>query len=423
MSKKKARKPQQPSQPERQSQHRRKITVVVGLLLSLGLSGLALAQWSGARVSGGVTAMLSPSAPLPTPTPTPQLTKEYIYASGKLVAIEEPGGSSSPTIENVFWANVNGVTPSGNSLSKPGTTGWNAGAVSSRTLSQSDCTPQCYAEFTATETNTYRMFGLANGDTNQSDSDIEFAFEINPSGQINVWEGGQSLGLKGSYTAGDHLRVSMQGTTVHYLKNGTDIYSHSVTPNYPLLVDTSLYSTNSTITNAVIASYVQTAPAAVNVVWSSLSTGTSAASALGNTLTKTGSTYAWDSGGVSTQAIASGDGYLEFTAGNTNTARMCGLNHDNANYGYGDIDYAIFLGEDGVVYLYEAGVYRNSFGSYSATDVFRVSIEGGVVKYRKNGNLFYTSTITPTYPLAADTSLNFPYAVISDAKLSGTLTP
>jgi hypothetical protein len=389
--------------------------VIAGVVLCLGLTGVLMAQWKAARVAGTSNALLSPSAPLPTPTPTPQLTKEYIYAGGKLVAIEEPVVSASLTIENVYWTNTVGVTVNANSLTKPSGTSWNAGAVSLRTIASGDC----YAEFTATETNTYRMFGLGNGDTNQSDSDIEFAFELTPAGNINVWEAGASRGTKGSYSANDHLRVSVEGGTVKYSKNGTVIYTSGVAPSYPLLVDTSLYTANSTITNAVLAGNFTAAPAPVNVVWDSLS----GASASSNTLTKTASTYAWDSGGISTKAIASGDGYLEFTAGNTNTARMCGLNHDNANYGYPDIDYAIFLGEDGVVYLTEGGVYRGAFGSYSATDTFRVSIEGGVVKYRKNGNVFYTSTVTPTYPLAADTSLNFPGAVISDAKLSGTLTP
>ena len=32
-------------------------------------------------------------------------------------------------------------------------------------------------------------------------------------------------------------------------------------------------------------------------------------------------------------------------------------------------------------------------------------VEGGVVKYRKNGTLFYTSLVAPAYPLLVDTAM------------------
>jgi hypothetical protein len=55
--------------------------------------------------------------------------------------------------------------------------------------------------------------------------------------------------------------------------------------------------------------------------------------------------------------------------------------------------------------VYEAGALRGTFGTYTTGDVLRVAVEGGVVKYRKNGTLLYTSTVAPTYPLLVDTSL------------------
>jgi hypothetical protein len=65
---------------------------VLGLLLSLSLVGLILAQWRGFKRP-------LPSSSLTAPqSPTPQLRKEYIYAGGKLLATEEPatGGGTSP---------------------------------------------------------------------------------------------------------------------------------------------------------------------------------------------------------------------------------------------------------------------------------------------------------------------------------------
>jgi hypothetical protein len=91
MSKKKASKGQESNQQHGRRSRRRSLGIVA-LILCLGMTSLLLAQWRGMRSS------LGPLAPLPTPTPTLQLSKEYIYAGGKLIATEEPnnGGGSSP---------------------------------------------------------------------------------------------------------------------------------------------------------------------------------------------------------------------------------------------------------------------------------------------------------------------------------------
>ncbi len=48
--------------------------------------------------------------------------------------------------------------------------------------------------------------------------------------------------------------------------------------------------------------------------------------------------------------------------------------------------------------------YRSPF---VVGDVFRIGVEGGVVKYRKNGVLFHTNVIAPSYPLLVDTSIYY----------------
>ena len=72
----------------------------------------------------------------------------------------------------VVWTSAVGVTVTGNSLTKTAATGWgNAGAVSTQQIASGDG----YVEFTASETTTYRMLGLSNGNTNASYEDIDFA--------------------------------------------------------------------------------------------------------------------------------------------------------------------------------------------------------------------------------------------------------
>jgi hypothetical protein len=137
------------------------------------------------------------------------------------------------------------------------------------------------------------------------------------------------------------------------------------------------------------------------VVWTSLVGVT----ATGNNLTKTAAD-GWGTGGaVSTKSLASGDGQVEFTATEVNTYRMCGLGNGNANANFTDIEFALYILNNGTFRVYESGTDRGLFGSYIGGDKFQVAVEGGVVKYKKNGTVFYTSLLTPSYPLLVDTAL------------------
>jgi len=122
----------------------------------------------------------------------------------------------------------------------------------------------------------------------------------------------------------------------------------------------------------------------------------------------------WAAGASSTQTIASGDGYVETTIGETNTYRMIGLANGDSNQSYVDIDFAWYAVADGNLQIYESGAYVGSFGPYAIGDGLRVAVEGGQVKYRKNGQLLYTSTHAPTYPLVVDTSFYNPGSTLNN---------
>ena len=156
----------------------------------------------------------------------------------------------------------------------------------------------------------------------------------------------------------------------------------------------------------------------VNVAW----TNAVGIAVSGNGLTKTAAEGWGNAGAASTQALVSGDGYVEFTANETNTYRMCGLSNGDSNQNYTDIDFALYPATSGALHIYEAGVNRGQFGTYAAGDRLRVAVEGGVVKYRKNGTLLYTSGVNPTYPLLADTSLYTSAATLINVVLSGNLS-
>jgi RHS repeat-associated protein len=154
---------------------------------------------------------------------------------------------------------------------------------------------------------------------------------------------------------------------------------------------------------------------AENVTW----TNAMGVSSNGNSLTATAN--GWTAGASSTRAIMSGDGYVQFTASETSSYRMMALSHGDANQSYEELDFAFYLGQNGYLYIYENNVPVYFAGFYASGDTLRIAVESGVVKYRKNGAVVYTSTATPTYPLLADASLSTAGSTINNVVLSGNL--
>jgi hypothetical protein len=146
-----------------------------------------------------------------------------------------------------------------------------------------------------------------------------------------------------------------------------------------------------------------------NVSWTSKVNTTS----IGNNLTATDV----GSGAISSQTITSGDGYVEFTATETNKQRGGGLSNGNSNNSWADIDFGILLTAAGAIRIMENDVEKTT-STYSASDVLRVSSESGQIKYYKNGGLLYTSASSPTYPLLFDTSFDTTAATITNAKIA-----
>jgi hypothetical protein len=123
--------------------------------------------------------------------------------------------------------------------------------------------------------------------------------------------------------------------------------------------------------------------------------------------------------------FSSGDGYVEFTASETSTYRMCGLSQGDSDQNYTEIDFAMYptgTGSGSHLYVYESGVYHGDFGAYATGDLLRVAVEGGVVKYKKNGRVIYTSTVAPSYPLLVDSSLYTNGSTLTNVVVSGNLS-
>ncbi len=327
------------------------------------------------------TSLLEPRFPLRVDT--------ALYTTGATLADVKIGRGG-------FTRDV-GVLVANRTLTKTGAGGWNAGAVSAQRILWGDG----YLEFTATETNKRRAAGLSRGDSDQSLTDIDFALVLNANATVEIQEGGVSQGTFGSYSSNDRFRVEVSAGAVKYYRNGGLLFTSSASPFLPLLADTAFDDTGSTLTDVVVG----------DLIW----TNASGVSTSGNSLVKTGSA-GWNAGAASTASFASGEGFVEFSAVETNTNRMCGLGHDDTGYDDADIDFAIRVTDTASVQVYESGTLRGSFGTYAPGDRFRVEVQAGTVKYRKNGVVFYTSAVSPTYPLAVDTSLDTPGATLGEVQ-------
>lgn len=137
----------------------------------------------------------------------------------------------------------------------------------------------------------------------------------------------------------------------------------------------------------------------------------------GNKLVRGNTAAGWTSGAVSAQTLAAGaDGWLEFTATETNMLRAIGLSDQNTNVNYTSIDYAIYLNSNGSISIFEqaAGKFvTGSFGTYRFGDRFRIERKSGVIRYYRNNVLLRTSTYSSSGILMADVSLNSPGATIA----------
>lgn len=142
-----------------------------------------------------------------------------------------------------------------------------------------------------------------------------------------------------------------------------------------------------------------------------------------NNLTKNLGNNSWDDSGASSNRGFSGDGYMEFTASETDTNRFIGLSND-VTHKYTKIDYAIYLAADNQLYVVENGESKllwtpgdiNTW--YTTNNVLRIAVVSGQVQYYKNNVLIYSSLIAPTYPLFVDTSFNTNTATVWNVKIN-----
>ena len=106
-------------------------------------------------------------------------------------------------------------------------------------------------EATVDALNTYRMFGLSNGDSSTSHTDIDFAIYMAGT-TLKVYERGMFKGDFGTLAVGDVLRVAVENNVVKYYKNGTLVYTSTVPPTAPLAFNVSLLTMSASVQGATV---------------------------------------------------------------------------------------------------------------------------------------------------------------------------
>ena len=130
--------------------------------------------------------------------------KEYAYRNGQLLVTAEAGSGGGT--QNANWTNAVGVSINGNNLTRTmAGDGWSTGAISSQIIASGDG----YAEFTATETNKQRAFGLTANTSVTSYQYISYGFVLGSDGAVVINENIGVYGTFGTYTTGDKFSVSI----------------------------------------------------------------------------------------------------------------------------------------------------------------------------------------------------------------------
>lgn len=139
--------------------------------------------------------------------------------------------------------------------------------------------------------------------------------------------------------------------------------------------------------------------------------------AVGTTLQKSaGCGGCPDAAAVSDNQV-SGTGSLEFVVADAGPLRLIGLGSGGVNTAAAGIQFAIRL-QAGVAEVRESGAYKAEI-AFAAGDTFMIAVDGGSVRYSKNGAAFYTSASQAGYAVRAHAVLFDMHAVVAGISIRG----
>lgn len=147
------------------------------------------------------------------------------------------------------------ATVSGNSVTKNrATASWDTQAFSLENKKG-----RCVLRFAFQFNNKLAAAGLNKAPLTASTfTGIRHCYRINTSGVLSIYESGTLKGNFGTYTPGDILEISYEGTTVTYTNRTTNTFllSSTVAADETFYFDSSLYSNGASITNIALGEFL-----------------------------------------------------------------------------------------------------------------------------------------------------------------------
>jgi YD repeat-containing protein len=148
---------------------------------------------------------------------------------------------------------------------------------------------------------------------------------------------------------------------------------------------------------------------------------------VGNDIVKTRGNNAWGAGSFRSSDSLTGGASISFSPAQNDKALMVGLNSDaGVAHDWSSLDYAIYCTNIGELQVRESGSGNKltSTVTYIAGDDLRVTYDNvnKVVNYVKNGSVFWTTAVTITQALFADSSFYNVGGKITDVVFGATPT-
>jgi endonuclease/exonuclease/phosphatase family metal-dependent hydrolase len=351
-------------------------------------------------------------------SPVTYYTKAPGAAKNDTTILAESGGTAttdgsgalttSTTDAGTFaWTSFANTSASGATLTKMnGCTGCSdAGAVSQQSMTAGS------VSFTVSP-GARVVAGLGTDRSSNTSYAFNYAFSFGGGSGFEIREGGVYR-TEGTFASSDVFKVAVEGTTVKYYRNATLVYTSKVPVPGALVVDTTLMTVGASVKVVGFSANgttTTTPPADTGDTGDTSTTGTATlgwtsvvkATASGSTISKlSGCGDCADAGGVGNQAFTTGAVSFTVLPG---TRLLAGLGTDRSSNTSYTFNYAFSFGGGSTWEIREAGAYRAE-GSFSSSDVFKITADGTTVRYYRNGALVYTSKASIPGALVVDTTL------------------
>jgi guanyl-specific ribonuclease Sa len=194
---------------------------------------------------------------------------------------------------------------------------------------------------------------------------------------------------------GATFRIAVTSGTVTYAKDGEVFYTSLGAATYPLTFGAILAAAGTSIDSVIFGGGAPGGGGGSGTIWSAPVN----AIAGQDSLAKLGGCEGCpDAGARTTAFVASGDAVAQFVFPDTMGLAVAGLTTEFFVTDVTSIDFGVRV-QGGFAEVREGGLYRTDVVAEPGA-TFRIAVTGGTVTYAKNGTVFYTSTLTPTYPFA-----------------------